>query len=489
MHNYKQLGLKMGLEIHQQLEGHKLFCNCLTTIRKDAPDFSFTRKLRAAAGETGEIDIAARHEVQKGKKFVYQGYYDSNCLVETDEEPPMMINTQALQIALQVAQLLHAHVADAIQVMRKTVIDGSNVSGFQRTALIATDGYIDVDGKKIGIPSICLEEEACQIMERKKEYDVYNLSRLGIPLVEIATDASIATPEECKKVAEKLGMVLRSVPGMKRGIGSIRQDVNVSIRDGMRIEIKGFQEYKSIPKVIEYEIDRELKLLKQGKKIESEVRKAEPDLTTSFLRPMPSAARLYPETDIPLIIPNVRQSGKIELLEEKAEKLKKMEIGHDLATKIVKLGKGDFLLKLAEKYKNVKPAYMAEKIIGTPRKMSELSQEEKAKGKIGAAMSPTNDHFDAIFQALHNGNISKDAVNTILTEVAGEAVGKPNFDINPLIKKHSSLSDAELEKELKKIVAENKGLAFNALIGKAMGTLRGKADGQKIVEGLKRMMK
>ena len=480
MHDYKQLGLKMGLEIHQQLEGKKLFCQCPTNIRKDQPEFTFTRKLRAAAGETGETDIAALHEMQKGKTFVYQGYHDSTCLVEMDEEPPHSINLEALQTTLQAAQLLNAKIADAIQVMRKTVVDGSNVSGFQRTALVATDGWIDVDGKKIGIPSICLEEEACQVMERKKEYDVYNLSRLGIPLIEIATDASITTPEECRKTAEKLGMVLRSVPGMKRGIGTIRQDVNLSIKGGSRIEVKGFQEYKSIPKVVEYEVERQLKLLKQDKKIEAEVRKAEPDFATSFLRPMPGAARLYPETDIPLIHPDVKQTGNIELLEEKTEKLKKRDIGHDLAMTVTKEGKSDFLLRVAEKYRNVKSSFIAETIVSTPKTI-------RRKDKVDS--NPTEEQFEAIFHALNEGRISKDAVYNVLVELGTQSITKPNFDINPIIAKHSSLSDAELEKELKKIAAENKGMPFNALIGKAMGTLRGKADGQKIVEGLKRLTK
>ena len=228
--DYKSLGLKCGIEIHQQLEGRKLFCSCKTEIRKGNPDFTVKRRLRAAAGEAGEIDIAARHEEEKGKEFIYHGYDDINCLVELDEEPPPPMNQEAIKTTLQVAKLLNAKIVDEIQVMRKTVVDGSNTSGFQRTALVAKDGFVKVGGKRIGIPTICLEEEACQIIERKKEYDVYNLSRLGIPLVEIATAPDIETPEECKEVAAKIGMVLRSVPGMKRGIGTIRQDVNVSIK-------------------------------------------------------------------------------------------------------------------------------------------------------------------------------------------------------------------------------------------------------------------
>ncbi|MFH1505869.1 MAG: Glu-tRNA(Gln) amidotransferase subunit GatE, partial [archaeon] len=260
--DYKKLGFKAGIECHQQLEGKKLFCSCPTTIRKDKPDFTITRKLRASAGETGEVDQAALHEQKKDKYFIYQCYEDTTCLVETDSEPPHPINQDALKTCLQVSMMLNCKIVDEIQVMRKTVVDGSNTSGFQRTALVGRDGYLMLGNKKIRIPSVCLEEEACQVIERKKDHDVYNLSRLGIPLIEIATEPDMATPEEAKEVAAKIGMILRSTGACKRGIGSIRQDVNLSIKGGARTEVKGFQDYKSIPKVIEKETERQINLIK-----------------------------------------------------------------------------------------------------------------------------------------------------------------------------------------------------------------------------------
>ncbi len=146
--NYEKIGFKCGLEIHQQLEGKKLFCNCPTNIKKEKPDFIFTRRLRASAGESGKIDKAAEHEQNKSKIFEYQGYHDVCCLVELDEEPPHPVNKDALEAALMTAKLLNMKINDSIQFMRKTVIDGSNVSGFQRTALIGQNGYIELNGKK-----------------------------------------------------------------------------------------------------------------------------------------------------------------------------------------------------------------------------------------------------------------------------------------------------------------------------------------------------
>ena len=296
--NYQELGFKCGLECHQQLSGRKLFCNCPTLNSDKDADIKVERKLRAVAGETGDVDVAAEFEMSKKKRFLYESNSEDTCLVEYDDEPPHGLNREVLETTIKVALLLNAKIIDEIQVMRKTVVDGSNVSGFQRTALVARDGFIDTSLGRVGIPIICLEEEAAQKLEEGKDFARYKLDRLGIPLIEIATSADIKSPEHAKEVAAHIGMVLRSVEGVKRGIGTIRQDVNISIEKGARTEIKGFQDLRSIPKVIEYEVKRQLSSIKEGKKLEREVRKAEPDFTTSFLRPLPGAARLYPETDV-----------------------------------------------------------------------------------------------------------------------------------------------------------------------------------------------
>ncbi len=261
MQDYLRLGLRCGIEIHQQLNTHKLFCECPSVIREDEPDGRVIRKLRAVAGELGEVDPAALHEFLRDREFVYEYYKDTTCLVELDEEPPHEINREALNIAIMVSKMLNARVVDKIEVMRKTVIDGSNTSGFQRTMLVATDGYIEVDGKRIGIPTICLEEDAARIIEKGAKRVVYRLDRLGIPLIEIGTSADISSPQEARKVAEKIGMLLRATHKVKRGLGTIRQDLNVSIKGGERIEIKGVQNLNHIAGLVENEARRQAALL------------------------------------------------------------------------------------------------------------------------------------------------------------------------------------------------------------------------------------
>ncbi len=468
MLDYDKLGTKIGLEIHQQLEGEKLFCNCPTIIRKDKPDFKVERVLRASSGESGEVDKAAKHEMVKKKAFIYEGYEDITCLVEADCEPPHEVNKQALKITIQIANVLNCKIVDLIQFMRKVVIDGSNPSGFQRTALIGMDGWIEVDGKKIGIPTVCLEEEACQVIQRNGKFDVYNLSRQGIPLIEIATDPDIKTPEECKKAAEHLGLILRSVGGMKRGIGSIRQDVNVSIKKGARIEIKGFQDLRSIPKVIDYEIERQAKLVSKRENVTSEVRKAEPNFTTSFLRPMPGADRMYPETDVLSIVPDLKNIEKVELIQDKIDKLHK-ETGLDVNLIKILIKQDIDILSYLKKYKNINPNFFVEYFISYPKELKRKHNVEVDVLK----------YSEEIFDKINDSSVPKEAVIEILSEI-----GKGN---KPDYSKYKGVSDKELEKEIKSIIDKNKGAPFGALMGQAMAKFRGKVDGKKVSEVLKKL--
>ncbi len=608
--DYRKLGLRCGIEIHQQLDTRKLFCSCPSTIRDDAPHFTVRRELRASAGETDEVDVAALHEIKKEKYFIYGGYDDTTCLVELDDEPPHSMNSDALSAVLSVSRMLDARIVDEIEVMRKIVVNGSNTSGFQRTALVAMDGKIAVGGKKIGIPTISIEEEAAKQIESKDEFVRYGLDRLGIPLIEIGTDPDIETPTEAKDVAEKIGMVLRSTGKVKRGLGTIRQDVNVSIKDGARIEIKGAQELKLIPLLVENEAKRQMNLLairdelrKRGAKendgkiievtgalkdtgvafvkkaidsgkkafamrlekfggligkedvrnqrlgfefgafakllglggvihsdenlekygfledeikkikkdlsakeedafvictgderkvrtlfvhyiqkrandamrgVPKEVRSANPDGTTTYMRPMPGGARMYPETDVPPIKPDVGSIEVHELIEEKLERIKGHRISNDLASLIAKAGRADEFEGYVKSFGNLKAAFIGEMMIP---KMLELRRNGVPTEKI------TKDALSEAFAALDSGKIAKASFEILLTEAAK---GK---SIDAAIKENELeiLSDANLEREVRRILDANKSLEEKHIIGKLMAELRGKAEAEKIIGMLKRM--
>ncbi|MBE0518870.1 MAG: Glu-tRNA(Gln) amidotransferase subunit GatE, partial [Thermoplasmata archaeon] len=257
--DYKNLGLRVGIEIHQQLSTGKLFCSCDSEL-VDEHHKEFVRNLRPTQSELGEIDKAALEEAERKLQFRYQTV-PCSCLVEADEEPPHDANRLAIEASLEMALLLGAIPVDEIHFMRKIVIDGSNTGGFQRTALIATKGSIELHGKRFGMSSICLEEDAARKMTEHASEVTYRLDRLGIPLIEIATDPDMSTPEEARAVAARLGALLRATKKVRRGIGTIREDINISISGGARVEIKGAQDLRLIPVYVEEEIKRQLALL------------------------------------------------------------------------------------------------------------------------------------------------------------------------------------------------------------------------------------
>jgi glutamyl-tRNA(Gln) amidotransferase subunit E len=261
----KNIGLKVGLEIHQQLDTKKkLFCDCIPTEEEEFTR-KFTRRLRAAKSELGKIDPAALFESTKSKTIVYYANPKSSCLVEEDEEPPHALDIDAKNIALLISSALESKIFSEIHVMRKTVIDGSNTTGFQRTMLVAQGGHIEVDGKKVGVQSICLEEDAGKLIKDEGNHRFFSLDRLGVPLVEIALDPVEGDPKFVKDIALTLGRLLRVTKRVMRGIGTIRQDVNISIEGGGVIEVKGVQQLDQLEKIIEFEAKRQhgLKLISE----------------------------------------------------------------------------------------------------------------------------------------------------------------------------------------------------------------------------------
>ena len=601
----KNSGLKCGIEIHQQLEGKKLFCNCPTLLRDDQPHFVIKRKLRASAGESGEVDVAARQEQLRDRNFVYEGYKDTTCLVETDSEPPHEMNKEALYTVLQFCTMVNAGVIPVVQVMRKTVVDGSNTSGFQRTALVARNGKISTSEGEVGITGINIEEDAGKIVLESGEEKIYRLDRLGIPLIEIGTAPDIKSPEQCQETAKKIGLLLRSLSGVKRGLGTIRQDLNVSVIGGNRVEIKGAQDLKMLSTWVALEAKRQEELLKireelkevmvkpleindityllknstakiivktiekKGKilalvlggfkgyigrelqpgyrlgtelagraKIKAgvggifhsdelpnygitmqeveeikkelhcggrdafilvadvekkaklaleavyervvevfkgvpgEVRKANLDGTTSYMRPMPGAARMYPETDVPLVRVNLDCVKVPEALEDKMKRYQQeFSLSKDLAEFAAKSEWMNLFEEMTTRYGTIKPAFIAETLVSTPLEI---------KRKYGLDSEKLQeDDFRVLFFYLDKGKIHKDIVLDVLIDMV-----KGNFEV----KRYEGLSTEELHKGIIEVIAAHKGAPISALMGLCMKKFAGKASGKVISEHLKRIL-
>ncbi|MHA1340127.1 MAG: Glu-tRNA(Gln) amidotransferase subunit GatE [Promethearchaeota archaeon] len=263
-YDYKKLGLKVGIEIHQQLDTKgKLFCRCPNKLIQKPPDFKLIRTFRPVLGEEGKFDKAMLLEFKKKTIVEYEGYYDYNCTYEYDETPPFECDKESLEIALEIAMLLNLNIVDELHICRKNYVDGSVPAGFQRTMIVGIDGLLPLSEKKsIGIELLCLEEDACKKISQKGNKVVFRLDRLGVPLVEIATAPDLNTPEEARIGAERIGLLLRGTGRVKKQLGATRQDINVSIMGGNRIEIKGVQKLDWIPPLVKNEVRRQLALIK-----------------------------------------------------------------------------------------------------------------------------------------------------------------------------------------------------------------------------------
>jgi len=305
--DYEEIGLLVGLECHQQLDTReKLFCSCKPQLFKGEPEITFLRRLRPTQSELGQIDPAAFFEFQKGVRIIYESSSGTSCLVEMDEEPPHELNKEALEIALTVALMMNARPVDEVLIMRKTVIDGSNTTGFQRTCVVALNGIIEVDGKKVPIQHISLEEDAARKMAEEGSIIHYRIDRLCIPLIEVTTGPVITSPKEAEKVALAIGQTLRVTGMVKRGIGTIRQDLNISIRDGALMEIKGVQELELVSKVVEYEVQRQLNLLKIRDDLKKRGLKEE-DVQEEFI----DVTSVFRQTNCQVIKRVIDQDGRV----------------------------------------------------------------------------------------------------------------------------------------------------------------------------------
>jgi len=610
--DYKDLGLKAGIEIHQQLDtAEKLFCRCPTVLR-DVADRTgeFYRYLRATESELGEIDRAAEEEMKLVRKFCYYTY-DTVCLVDHDEEPPTPMNPEALDICLTIAKMLGMTPVEQIHTMRKLVVDGSNTSGFQRTALVALSGALPGGCR---IETICLEEEAAQ----RVEDETFSLDRLGIPLVEITTAPCMHTPEAVQRVAGHIGMVLRSTGRVKRGLGTIRQDINVSIADGARVEIKGVQELDLIAEVVRREVERQVNLLairdalrergarvdhtvvdvtalfagtkssilkkakavlavrlcgfaglvgreiQPGRRLGSEMSdyakkcgvggifhtdelpaygvtaeevarlrefvgaaeedcvvivaagreragcaaeqvmiRAEMALTgvpeetrkmleegsSAYMRPLPGAARMYPETDVFTVTIDGDLWERIEipeLLTDRAERfVREFELDEGLARQVAFSER----LPLFEKAvaAGVRPTLAARTLLATCR---ELARDGVEVARV------SEEEILALLSAVECGRAAKEAIPDLLTELARTAggAGTPGERVDAAIEKMGpAVSQADVEEIVRRIVAEReafareKGMgALGPLMGVVMQELRGSVDGKVISETLRR---
>jgi Glu-tRNA(Gln) amidotransferase subunit E-like FAD-binding protein len=385
-----------------------------------------------------------------------------------------------LKIAVEISVLFNCKIFPISQVMRKTIINGSNTSGFQRTVLIAHDGFIETSFGKVGIDSIYLEEDSARPVRESEKNIVYRLDRLGIPLVEISTKPDLKSPEQVKEAALKIGEVLRSTK-VRRGIGTIRQDLNISIKGGNRVEVKGFQDPKIMEKCVTTEIERQKSFLDKGKTNPSEVRNCLPDGTTKFLRPIPGAARMYPETDLPLLrIPRVfineikknlpKLKGEIEA------ELKKQGLSEEIIKSILKNQK---LEEYKELYNISGNSKLISKLLVTfPKEFAK--KERKSIDEIGKVLS--RDVMIFVLESVYKEKIQERDVKHVLEKIISGVPVKEAIKFN-------KKDFADVEEKIMKIVKDKPGLSPNAYMGLVMKEFKGQISGEEAMNFIKKFVK
>jgi Glu-tRNA(Gln) amidotransferase subunit E-like FAD-binding protein len=479
--DYQKIGFKCGLEIHNRLNTKtKLFCGCKPRFSEDKPLDIVKRKLRAVAGEMKQVDVAAMYEYLRDRSFFYNCYPEETCLICIDEEPPKAINKEALEIVLQITKLLKAEIPDEIHIMRKIVIDGSNVCSFQRTAVIGLNGFMETTLGKVRITNICLEEESAGIVKQEVNEMTYRLDRLGIPLIEIGTAPDIKNPEHAKEVAEKLGMIIRSTGKSQRGIGVTREDLNVSIAKGARVEIKGVQELDMIPDIIENEVKRQQTLIEKGEKVKEETRAADEDGTTEYMRPLPGGERMYPETDLETILITKDFLSKIKIPETWEEKSKRFSkaLPKEMIDQVLRSEYLDLFEEFSKKYD---PTLVANTFISVIKDLRRKGFETEIL---------TKENFEELFSFVNKKMISKEAIPNILEIVCKEKISvseaKEKSGLKPL-------NEEELNKIIKKIFVKYPDLVkekkVSALMGEVMKETRGKIDGKTVSKILNEELK
>ncbi len=477
--NYKSLRLKAGHELHVQLDTkRKLFCNCSTQMKEKLPIMTVTRKLHAVASELGQIDVAAQFEFLRDRTFHYKVFNNESCLVELDDEPPHELNKEALEIALQVALMFNCEIPDELHVMRKIVIDGSAISSYQRTVIVGTNGHISYKGNKISITQISLEEDASAIAGEQNGNVTYRLNRLGVPLVEIDTGILEGfSPDQIQEIAYLIGITARSTGKTKVGIGSIRQDVNVSIRNGPRIEVKGVQELGLLSKVVQLEVQRQMK-----EKPKEETRGANPDGTTRFLRPLPGRGRMYPESDLmPIsITKELFDSIKKSLPESwlsKTERFKsKLKMPDTLAKEIVNSEYLNLFEKIVEQTK-VDAVVVANTFTSI---IKDLRREKIEVGRI------QEHRFFELFDALAKKKIMKEAIPEIVKYLAAYPQNSVSDALKELDIKPMTADDV---RAIAHDIVEQSNITFEKAYGIVMSKVRGKMDPQEVMKIVKSMMK
>jgi glutamyl-tRNA(Gln) amidotransferase subunit E len=211
-------------------------------------------------------------EFKTRKEIIYRIKYETACTYEFDDTPPFPINREALAYAIEIALLTRMNIVGELHITRKQYLDGSIPTGFQRTGIVGIEG-LSHPRKNIRVIQLSIEEDSCREVSDIRHRRVYSTDRLGMPLIETVTYPDMLTPLGSARRRPHDPLSRPQFGQGARGQGAAREDVNVSITGGTRVEIKGVAHIAWIPRLTHIEAFRQKALLM----IRDELQRRRPD--------------------------------------------------------------------------------------------------------------------------------------------------------------------------------------------------------------------
>lgn len=449
-------GVKIGLEIHEQLDTEsKLFCSCPTDYRDVEPNKSICPVC------TG----------QPGSK-------------------PFGVNEKALNAAIKIAIALNCKIVEnkPVQMRRKHYVYPDLPSGYQRTSeSIGVDGSLG----SVRIHEVHLEEDPGRFFLREGFVD---LNRSGTPLVEITTDPVFDSPAHAREWLEKLSSILDYLDVTKKEEGTMRIDANISLNNGNKVEIKNINSFRNVEKALTFEITRQEDLIRRNQNVERETRHFDEKMvltSPSRKKETEEDYRYMPDPDIPPMVINkelVEKTKKTlpELPQSKAARfVKQYKLSGQNAENVVS---DPYAADMFENVaKSVDPVLASNWFVGQLKKTLNYNSMTLRDSKI------TEKQLTALLKMLEKGKITERAAELVLREMVSRG-GEPEKIVENL----GLLEFGDLNTIVKEILDKNeravtdytigKKEAFEYLVGQVMKITKGSADPEEIRRLLKKRL-
>jgi len=475
----------IGLEIHSELKTQsKMFCDCLNNPEAEEPNINICP---ICMGHPGTLPV---------------------------------INQKAVELVIKTGLALNCQIPDFAKFDRKNYFYPDLPKGYQISQYdlpLVNKGHLEINGKKIGITRIHLEEDAGKLIHiQGAKYSLVDFNRAGLPLMELVTEPDITSGQEARKFCEELQLIIRyldvSEANMERG--QMRCEVNVSLRSakgkmGTKVEIKNLNSFRVVEKSIDYEIERQSKVLDSGEKVIQETRGWDEKKQKTFSQRIKEESkdyRYFPEPDLPPLNNLTKISSKLSvgLPELPQPKRKRFEEEYNLPIDDINIlvnskGLSDYFEQVISelntwlKIKSIsdKQPLIKLTVNYVLTELQKLLSSTKTKIKNCKISS---ENFAEFITLIHQKEISSSAAQSVLKEMF-ETSADPSHIIETKNLKQVNDKDT-LTGIVKQVIKDNskpvddfklgKENALQFLVGKVMANSKGQANPEVVKEILKK---